>query len=197
MKFKTRIILGILIFLIGISSFIAPFVVNFLNTRVSYEIIHEYDASVSKKSKEKIDEQIAKAKEYNKTLSTGIIGQDPFAANSRKVSNEARNLSYPDGFEENQVIGEIDIPKLDIRYPIYNGVSDEILAKGIGYMPTSSLPVEGKSTHTVLTGHRGQANNIFFRYINELEIGDLFYIKSLGQILTYKVDQKKLQNLIE
>lgn len=101
-------------------------------------------------------------------------------------------MSYPDGFGENQVIGEVDIPKLDIRYPIYNGVSDEILAKGIGYLPTSSLPVGGDTTHTVLTAHRGQANNEFFRYIDELEKGDIFYVKSLGQTLAYQVDQTKI-----
>lgn len=192
MSYKTRIILGILIFVIGIAFFIAPLAVNYYNQNMSYEVIHEYDAEVAERSQERLDAQLEKARAFNRSLSTGIVGQDPFTASAKEISEQSKGISYPDGFGENQVIGEVDIPKLDIRYPIYNGVTDEILAKGIGYLPSSSLPVGGDTTHTVLTAHRGQANNIFFRYLDELQKGDIFYVKSLGHTLAYQVDQIKI-----
>lgn len=192
MSYRTRIILGILIFVIGIGLFVAPLVVNYYNANMSYEVIREYDDEVAQRSEDRLYEQLEKARSFNRSLSTGIVGQDPFSANSREHSSQAKKTAYPDGFGENQVIGEVDIPKLEIRYPIYNGVSDEILAKGVGYLPSSSLPVGGDTTHTVLTAHRGQSNNIFFRYLDELEEGDLFYVKSLGKTNAYQVDQIKI-----
>ena len=53
----------------------------------------------------------------------------------------------------------------------------------------TSLPVGGESTHTVLTGHRGLPSKLLFTYLDELEEGDIFYIKILGETLAYQIDQ--------
>ena len=72
-------------------------------------------------------------------------------------------------------IATIEIPKLNIEYPIYHGTSEEVLYKGIGHLSNSSLPVGGDSTHAILAGHRGMSSADMFLYLDQLEIGDHMY----------------------
>lgn len=51
-------------------------------------------------------------------------------------------------------MGAIKVPKQSINLPIYHGTSEEALASGAGHLYGTSLPVGGKSTHSVITGHR-------------------------------------------
>ena len=52
----------------------------------------------------------------------------------------------------------------------------------------TSLPVGGKSTHSVITGHRGLPDALLFTRLDELNKGDVFYVKTLGMTLGYRVD---------
>lgn len=52
----------------------------------------------------------------------------------------------------------------------------------------TSLPVGGTDTHAVLTGHRGMVNALMFTRIDELVVGDDFYISVMGETLAYEVD---------
>ena len=72
---------------------------------------------------------------------------------------------------------------------IYEGTSPAILNKGVGHLTGSSLPVGGESTHAVLAGHSGLASQLIFTDLEQLELGDTFYLHSLGQTLAYRVDQ--------
>ena len=53
----------------------------------------------------------------------------------------------------------------------------------------SSLPIGGESTHALITGHRGLPSAKLFTDLDRLETGDVFYIKVLGDILEYEIDQ--------
>jgi sortase A len=52
----------------------------------------------------------------------------------------------------------------------------------------SSLPGGGKGTHTVLSGHRGLPSATLFTNLDQLELGDVFYVHVLNRTLTYMVD---------
>ena len=54
------------------------------------------------------------------------------------------------------------------------------------------MPVGGESTHTVLTGHRGLPTKTLFTNMDKLKVGDIFYIKVLGETLAYKIDQGRI-----
>ena len=84
-------------------------------------------------------------------------------------------------------MGSIEIPSININLPIYHGTSDEVLSAGVGHLNESSLPVGGINTRSVLTGHRGLPNSKLFTRLDELEIGDLFFIRVLNETLAYKV----------
>lgn len=89
-------------------------------------------------------------------------------------------------------MGYIEISKINIKLPIYQGTSEEVLSHGIGHLDFSSLPIGGENTHTILTGHRGLPSAKLFTDLDKLSEGDLFYIHSLDKVLAYKVDQIKV-----
>ena len=87
------------------------------------------------------------------------------------------------------VMGAIRIPKISVRLPIYHGTSQSALASGAGHLYGSSLPVGGKNTHAVITGHRGLVDAMMFTRLDEMRVGDYFYIEVMGRTLGYRVDR--------
>ena len=89
------------------------------------------------------------------------------------------------------VMGYIDIDKIQVKLPIYHGVSDGVLSHAVGHIEGSSLPVGGESTHCVLSAHRGLPSAKLFTDLDKLEIGDTFRITVLDRAMIYEVDQIK------
>lgn len=110
---------------------------------------------------------------------------DAGSASASSADAEYRSLLDSGG----GVMGTIRIPKISVRLPIYHGTSESALASGAGHLYGSSLPVGGKSTHAVLTGHRGLVEAAMFTRLDEMRVGDYFYIEVMGRTLGYKVDR--------
>ena len=117
-----------------------------------------------------------------------ITLEDPYTQEEK----EAGLAEYARMLEVNEQMGHVQIPKIGLDAPIYAGTSETVLQKGIGHMEGTSLPVGGESTHSVITGHRGLPSAELFTELDELEIGDKFYIKYIGGTLAYEVDQIKV-----
>ena len=64
----------------------------------------------------------------------------------------------------------------------------ETLAKGCGHIFGSSLPVGGKSSHAVITAHRGLPQAKMFSDLDQMVVGDKFYLKILDRTLAYEVE---------
>ena len=82
----------------------------------------------------------------------------------------------------------IQIPKINVKLPVYHGTSDPILAKGTGHVATTHLPTDNKTVHSVITGHTGLVGHIFFDNLTQMKKGDTFEVRVLTHHLTYKVD---------
>ena len=158
------------------------------------------------------DEAFAAAREYNKRLAKSgqpVIGEakDPLAELYDDPQNAANNASA-DGSDNSGdsasakdkeyqslldsgdgVMGSIRIPKISVDLPIYHGTSEQALASGAGHLYGSSLPVGGKDTHAVITGHRGLVEASMFTRLDEIRVGDYFYIDVMGHTLGYMVDR--------
>ena len=158
------------------------------------------------------DEAFAAAREYNKRLAKSgqpVIGEakDPLAELYDDPQNAANNASA-DGSDDSGdsasakdkeyqslldsgdgVMGAIRIPKISVNLPVYHGTSELTLASGAGHLYGSSLPVGGKSTHSVITGHRGLVEAAMFTRLDEMRVGDYFYLDVMGRTLGYKVDR--------
>ena len=82
----------------------------------------------------------------------------------------------------------IDIPKINVYLPVQHGTDADTLERAVGHVVGTSLPVGGSSTHAVLSAHSGMASSKLFSDIDQLAVGDTFYIHVLGEVLAYKVD---------
>lgn len=87
------------------------------------------------------------------------------------------------------MMGYVDIPKIGINLPIYQGTEEEQLQAGAGYWLGTSLPTGGASTHCVLTAHNGLVKAKLFTDLDQLEEGDTFTLSILDRVMTYEVDQ--------
>lgn len=81
----------------------------------------------------------------------------------------------------------IEIPSLGIYLPVAHGTDAATLENAVGHVG-SSLPVGGKGTHAVLSGHSGMASEKMFSDLDQLKIGDIFFIHVLNETLAYAVD---------
>ena len=117
-----------------------------------------------------------------------ISYQDPFT----KEEKEEGVAAYAKMLEIHEQIGYITIPRIAQELPIYAGTQEVVLQKGVGHLEGSSLPVGGKSTPAVLTGHRGLPNARLFTDLDKVKIGNKFYIHVLDKELAYQVDQIKV-----
>ncbi len=185
MKKRLPIIaIGCVLFL-GFCVLLYPLVSDVLARMTQSITISSYQKAVENLSKEDISKLKAEAEKYNESLS-GVKLQDAFAATEKADQRAVPPLSVDD------VMGYIDIPKISVYIPIYQGSSEEVLQKGVGHLENTSLPIGGESTHTVLTGHRGLPSATLFTDLDQLIRGDVFYLHVLDETLAYKINQIKV-----
>lgn len=184
---KRRIvyILFALLFLVGLSLLLYPFLSNLWNSYRSAQLISDYTEQVETLPADTGSEWFAKADAYNASL-VGKGIPDAFADISPEES--ADYLSQL-AFRDDGVMGYIEIPKIQVELPIYHGTGEEALARGAGHLQGSALPVGGAGTHCVISAHRGLPSAAMFTDLDRLELGDHFYFHVLDRVLAYEVDQ--------
>lgn len=181
-KKEKGILLYLLLLVIGMGFLLYPSLSNYYNTFHQSKAISQYLEIMEEIDKEEQDKIFNEVRMYNKTLITN---------NTRwKMKDEERKVynSLLD-FTDTGIMGYIEIPKINVSLPIYHGTSDEVLQVAVGHVEGSSLPVGGKGTHAVLSGHRGLPSAKIFTDMDKIEEGDQFYIRVLNEVLTYEVDQ--------
>lgn len=118
---------------------------------------------------------------YNSNVNVDETGlMDPF--NSEDIELEGSKV-----IDENGIFGYLDIPKINFKKPIYLGASYNHLAKGVGQLDGTSIPVGGKGRRSVLAGHRGWYGDIMLLKVGQLYSNDVVYVHHHGKTLTYKV----------
>jgi sortase A len=135
---------------------------------------------------------LALAREYNSRLTSDAL----YKANSnvpRSSQGEGLHTLYEQALDAGRgLMARIQMPSISLDLPIYHGTSDETLLRGVGHLEGTSLPVGGKGTHAVLTGHRGLAQATMFTNLDKVNKGDLFTVSTFGQALTYRVNDIKV-----
>ena len=185
MKKRLPTIFLILILIAGLSLLLYPTVSDWWNSFHQSRAIVDYEHIVDDMDKETYKKILSDAKKYNKELLTRI---DRFRPSTEEMA-EYNSLLDLTG---TGIMGYIDIPKIHVSLPIYHGTSDAVLSAAIGHIPGSSLPVGGKSTHCVLSGHRGLPSAKLFSDLDKIFEGDTFVIHTLKEELTYQVDQIRI-----
>ena len=212
-------VLFAIIMIVGVGIIITPFALQHrsqvklsrASTKVSSEVARWPDFRTA--------HTLAAARSYNQYLAhsgQAVLGEakDPFAAagvapepaaavdeagadgaadNSADSTLEAADETYQsllnaDGIDGG-IMASVRIPKIDVDLPVYHGTSTGVLAAGAGHLYGTSLPVGGRDSHAVITGHRGLVDAAMFTRLDEMQIGDPFYVEVLGTTLGYRVDR--------
>ena len=88
---------------------------------------------------------------------------------------------------EDEIIGVLEIPAMELTMPVYLGASDDHLAAGAAVLGNTSAPIGGDNTNCVIAGHRGWRGADYFRHIDRLQVGDTVQLTNLWETLTYTV----------
>ena len=176
---KKKIIL-LIIFFLGLTILLYPFISQYWNSLVQSKAITDYDKIFSKLTDNDYNDIFKEANIYNQEL---YKLQFPLTQ-YKEISNYSNLLNI----NNNGMMGYITVPKLKIELPIYHGTSASVLNIAVGHLEGSSLPIGGDSTHSILSAHRGLPSAKLFTNLNKLELGDIFTITIVDRKLTYQVD---------
>ena len=84
---------------------------------------------------------------------------------------------------ENDVIGVLSIPSINLEMPIYLGATYDHMARGAAHLSQTSLPIGGENTNCVIAGHRGWSGAPYFLNLDKLEVGDTVTVTNLWETL--------------
>lgn len=183
-----NLVIGI-IFLAGLSLLLYPFVANQWNNCRQKQLISGYEQVVSdKEAAEGIDydAERKKAEDYNEALLPCVLPDSFALAESSGVDPVYMNTLNIAGDE---MMGSVEIPKINIKIPIYHTTEEDVLNKGAGHLEGSSLPVGGANTHAVISAHRGLPSASLFTDLDQMKVGDHFLLHVLDETLCYEVDK--------
>lgn len=182
-KRKTTIIL-LISFFVGLSVLLYPSVSSYWNSKTQSEAIVDYESMLAQYKPEDYSALFEEADAYNRAL-----------AKLKEPLVEYPQLEGYNGILDisgTGMFGYITVPKIGQELPVYHGTSDGVLSVAVGHLQGSSLPVGGKSTHSVVSAHRGLPTATLFTHLDRMEIGDTFHFTILDRTITYEVDQIRI-----
>lgn len=180
---RVKIIFAVIMILSGSLIFAYPFIGQYFANRNATVAVENIVEEVQEMESEKIDAIKEAAKARNELMSD--------VEDLNQSGEGEQKQSYLDLVSIGSAIGYITIPKIDLKLPIYEGTTDDVLLRGIGHITETSYPIGGKSTHSVLTGHRGLSSAELFTNLDKVDKGNQFYLHVLDEVLAYEVDQIK------
>ena len=184
MKPKKKRISTKFLYIVGVLLCAFPLLSSIYTGVEQNNMLSTYKSEVTATDTQTIEEQVELAHEYNEAL---------FQISNSSVGDMSTDILSDESYNSilditgKGIIGTIEIPKIDVNLPIYHGTDDDVLSNGIGHIQTSSFPVGGINTRTVVSGHRGLPNAKLFTRLDELVKNDLFYFKVGGETLAYKI----------
>ena len=186
MKKHLSTIILVLVFLAGLGMVLYPTVSDLVNKAHQSVAIDSYEQKISEMTKEDFHRILEDARKYNHTITTNEFPRNQSDLDGNDDYQAAVN---PSG---NGMIGYLKIDVINLRIPIYHTTKESILQKAVGHIPTTSLPVGGKGTHAVLTGHRGLPSARLFTDLDKVKVGDVFYIYVLDDRFQQFCRQKSM-----
>ena len=168
---------------VGIGFIVYPNIADYINSKSNETVIKNYSESTQTMSDDEIDNELAKAQNFNELLAKSALNDEEKDEYNAAMSEYENILNYDD------IMCTIEIPKINVDLPVYHDSTnrEEKLKKGCVHLSNTSLPIGGASTHAVISAHSGYPEQVFFDELDKLEIGDTFKINVLNKTLTYKV----------
>ena len=171
---------------IGVVMMAYPTFSDWWNDMHQSRAIAGYVEQVSDMSRQNSDALWSAARAYNEKLLKK--SGDRFLLTDEEKAEYERTLNVTG----TGIMGYVNIPKIGIELPVYHGTDPAVLEIAIGHIEGSSLPVGGKGTHCVISGHRGLPSAKLFTDLDQLQEGDTFQLQVLNRTLVYEVDQIRI-----
>lgn len=195
MKQKLKLIFVGLMFILGLVLFLYPLANKYENKVEVEETKKNFENTVEKLHEESNDEESPLNRLYS----------DMKAYNEKIYKDNQSDLKDPWSYQqssfdltqygvEDNIIGYITVPHMEIELPIYLGANTDNMAKGAVHMSQTSLPIGGENTNCVIAAHRGYKGIPMFCDIEIMEIGDEVIIRNLWETLRYRVSEIKIIN---
>ena len=159
--------------LIGLLITLYPFYSDSLNGFIDQKRIEQaQQISIKKKEKLKVQMQEENQQKVEAGLAPGV---DPF------------DNQLTDTHSSAQLIGAVNIPKINVNVALYDTLNQRVLEKGAGVLQGTSFPLGGVPSHSVISAHSGLSTRRLFTDLGKLKKEDLFILTVLGEKLAYKV----------
>lgn len=184
-KKNTTLMVAIILFLLALGLTLYPVISNYVNQKYASQIQTAYQEIVEQADDSEIQAVKEKAHAYNLALVPGAT--DAYSQEGLLAAAEDYDAQL--NIAVNSIMGYVEIPKISVNLPIYHGTENDSLERGIGHLLGSSLPVGGENTHTILSGHSGMATQKMFTDLEQLALGDVFYLRVLDETLAYQVTE--------
>ena len=177
---KTPLVLAALLAMAGICVILWPIFTG-------YMLQADTDAAVQsfleeRKPEQQYSELLADLQAYNQRIyaekQSGLVDLEACEESAADL------IAY--GIED-EIIGVLEIPAMELTLPIYLGASDGHLAAGAAVLGNTSAPIGGDNSNCVIAGHRGWRGADYFRHIDRLQAGDTVQVTNLWETLTYTV----------
>ena len=176
-----------ILFAIGFLIFIFPFAIRLISYFNQTTVVYNYKSSLEKLTESEKEQRRNESEEYNNK----IADEKPVITMADEEF-EAEPVSTFDFLKTGTVIGTLTIPSLDVNLPIYDGLEDNNLQKGVVHLDYTSYPTGQASTHCVLAGHSGLTRAKILDDADKLQIGDNFQVEYLNETNNYEIIDIKI-----
>ena len=177
---KTPFVLAALLAVAGTCVMLWPVVTGYRLQANTDEAVQSF--LEERKPEQKYPELLAELQEYNRQL---YAEKQCNLTDIEACEEPAADLTAY-GIED-EIIGVLEIPAMELTMPVYLGASDAHLASGAAVLGNTSAPIGGANTNCVIAGHRGWRGADYFRHIDRLQVGDTVTLTNLWETLTYTV----------
>ena len=195
-KYHVIIVLPLVVFLIGVSVLIYPYINRAVTNIEMSERVNAFasqaDSVYDKPDITYTDNAISSDNTYTQLWNdmqayNALIFEQRQSELQSKSDYEVPSFVLADYGLESEVFAILSIPAMDLEMPIYLGATDEHLRDGAAHLSQTSLPIGGENTNCVIAGHRGYNGAPYFRYIDKLQIGNIVTVTNLWETLIYTV----------
>ena len=178
---KTSLVLAVLLAVAGICVMLWPVFTGHRLQNSAETAVQEFLAERDE-PEQKYSELLATLQDYNQRIyaekQSGLVDLEA-------CEEPAADLSAY-GIED-EIVGVLEIPAMELTMLVYLGASDVHLAAGAAVLGNTSAPIGGNNTNCVIAGHRGWRGADYFRHIDRLHVGDTVKLTNLWETLTYTV----------
>ncbi|WP_241559456.1 class C sortase [Lacticaseibacillus hulanensis] len=186
-------VLIVLWIIIGLSVVAYPFVSDAWVSYQNQQVIDRYQAYETKKNKRALRKEYEGYVARNRQMAAS--GMTPGLSTFNQSVSEQGNAKVSAKRDQkkltNATIAHLTIPKIAVSLPVFDHTTDWLLQFGSCLLDGTSYPTGGKSTHAVISAHRGIPNATLFTNLPRLKNGDKFFIKIGDKTLAYQVYKRQ------